>query len=204
MAKLSVLTWIGNAAAVLCGGWGAVTQQTQQAGCSRQAAYQQAQRVQQAVTEAQDEGPTRAVLLREVQELRAENRALWAWLEDSIDFPQTRQQQFVVTATALGLSLRQLVLLLAIVLPARVCPSRATVHRWVDQQAQRARRLLAVLDRACRSLVLTLCLDEIFCQRRPLLIGVEPHSMAWVLGVAAADRKGQTWSRALAAWPRVT
>ena len=62
MRKLSVLTWIGNAAAVLCGHWGAVTAQAHAAGCSRQAVYDQAQCVEQAVTEAQQSGPSRAAV----------------------------------------------------------------------------------------------------------------------------------------------
>jgi hypothetical protein len=44
-------------------------------------------------------------------------------------------------------------------------------------------------------------LDEIFCRRRPVLMGVEPHSLVWALGERAADRSGETWARALAAWP---
>src|SRR5437868_11483830 len=114
MATRSVLTWIGNAAAVLGGGWGAVARQTQQAGGSRPAAYQHAQRVHQAVRDAQPDGPTRAELLHEVQELRGENRALWAWLEQTIDFPQAKQQQFAVTAAAGGFSVRQIVAWLAL------------------------------------------------------------------------------------------
>jgi hypothetical protein len=204
MATLSVRTWIGNAAAVLCGGWGAVARQTQQAGCSRQVAYDHAQRVQQAVRDAQLDGPTRAELLHEVQELRAENRALWAWLEQTIDFPQAKQQQFAVTAAAWGFSVRQIVALLALLLAPGTGPSRARVSRWVTQYAQRASRLLVILDQACSTLVLVLCLDEIFCRRRPILVGVEPRSLTWVLGRRAVDRSGPTWCQALAAWPRVT
>jgi hypothetical protein len=73
----------------------------------------------------------------------------------------------------------------------------------VQQFARQAHRLLAVLDRACRPLVLCLCLDEIFFRRQPVLMGVEPHSMAWVLGVRAPDRSGPTWAQALAGWPEV-
>src|SRR6516162_2529442 len=49
MRKLSVVTWIGNAAAVLWGRWGDVSRQAETAGCSRQTVYQHARRVQQAV-----------------------------------------------------------------------------------------------------------------------------------------------------------
>jgi hypothetical protein len=53
------------------------------------------------------------------------------------------------------------------------------------------------LDQACRALVVTGCFDEIFFHGKPVLVGVEPHSMAWVLGEHAADRSGSTWNEAL-------
>lgn len=204
MAKLSVLTWIGNAAAVLSGRRGAITAHAQQAGCSRQAAYEHAQRVQHAVTDLHAGSPSREELLREREQLREENRQLWAALEQAIDFPEAKQRQFAAVAAALGLSLQQTLVLLAIVLPATCCPSRATLGRWVQQAAARASRLLLVLDRACRGLVRVLCLDEIFCHRRPVLVGVEPHSLTWLLGQRAPDRTGETWCRALLPWPRLT
>src|SRR5262249_54757778 len=76
-----------------------------------------------------------------------------------------------------------------------------TLGRWVQRAARRAGRLLQVLDRACQGLVVCLCLDEIFFRRRPVLMAVEPHSLAWVLGRRASDRSGPTWAQALAAWP---
>jgi hypothetical protein len=41
------------------------------------------------------------------------------------------------------------------------------------------------------------CFDEIFFHGKPVLVGVEPHSMAWVLGQHVADRSGATWKNAL-------
>src|SRR5262249_9179634 len=104
-------------------------------------------------------------------------------------------------ASAMGLSLTQILVLLAILLPAQRCPSRAALGRWVNQAARRASRLLVILDKACRPLVLCLCLDEIFFHRKPVLMAVEPHSMAWGLGQRAADRSGETWAKALQPWP---
>ena len=93
MAKLSILTWIGNAAAVLCGRRGDVTRQAQQAGCSRQAAYQHAHQVQQAVTELQAGGPSREELLRACQQLQEENQQLWDGPAEVGDGPPQQQQQ---------------------------------------------------------------------------------------------------------------
>jgi len=199
MLRLPLLTWIGNAAAVLCGTHGAVTGQARHAGCSRQAAYQHARRVQQAVAEDRDGTPSRAALLAQVQQLQEENRQLWQALEPTIDFPKPKQQQFAVTAAGLGLSVRQTVVLLTVLLGTRA-PRRATVGRWVLAGARRAGRLLQVLDRLCQALVVTLCLDEIFCRGQPLLVGVEPHSMACVLAQRAADCSGPTWAAALQPW----
>jgi hypothetical protein len=203
VTTLSVLTRIGNAFAALLGQHGDITQQAQEAGCSRQTVYDHADQVHQAVADAQLPGPSRAPLLEANQRLRDENRQLWDWLEQTIDCPEDKQRQFASTAAAYGLSLSQTLTLLAIVLPVSLRPSRATLGRWVQRETQRARRLLAVLDAACRPLVVCLCLDEIFFRRQPVLMGVEPHSMAWVLGERAADRSGDTWAQALAAWPEV-
>ncbi len=49
MLTLPVEEWIGNAAAVVSGAWGAVTRRAQHSGYSRTAIYQHAERVVQAV-----------------------------------------------------------------------------------------------------------------------------------------------------------
>jgi hypothetical protein len=200
---LSLRAWIGNAAAALCGRYGDVTQQAHSNGCSRQTVYDHAGKVQQAVADAQLPGPSREQLLEDNRRLRDDNRQLWQWLEEVLDCPQAKQRHFAVRAAALGLSLQQTLALLAILLPASQLPSRAALGRWVQAESRRAGRLLQALDRACQSLVLTLCLDEIFFHRKPVLMGIEPFSLAWVLGARAADRSGPTWAKALAAWPRV-
>ena len=182
MRRLSVPTWIGNAAAVLFGHWGDVTRQAETVGCSRQTVYQHAQRVPQAVVEQDGSGPTRQELLDENQALRRENRQLWNWLEHTIEFPKSQQRHFAVVAAAMGLSARQIAALLALILPGARGPGHATVRRWVHQEALKAGTLLKRLDRACKLLVTVACLDEIFFRRQPVLVAVEPQSMAWVLG----------------------
>jgi hypothetical protein len=203
VATLPLLTWIGNAAAALLGRRGAVTRQARQASCSRQTVYDHAAKVQHALRQARAPGPDRDALLREVRQLRQENRQLWDWLAEALECPKQKQRQFAVAAAALGLSLQQARSLLAILVPPPRCPSRATLGRWVQAAAGRAGAVLAVLDRACAGLARCLALDEIFCRRRPVPMGVEPHGLAWLLGARAADRSGATWAQALAAWPRV-
>lgn len=48
-----------------------------------------------------------------------------------------------------------------------------------------------------------LCLDEIFFHREPILMAVEPYSMAWVAGQRGPDRSGESWEKLLAHWPCV-
>jgi hypothetical protein len=105
-----------------------------------------------------------------------------------------------VTALAMGLSLNQILVLLAILLGAAAAPGRSTVHRWVQAAGIAAGAVLQRLDRAAQTLVLVGCLDEIFFRRRPVLVGIEPQSMVWFLGIKAVDRKGSTWSAALQPW----
>jgi hypothetical protein len=196
-----VVTWIGNAAAVLTGRWGDVTRQAEAAGCSRQIADQHARRVQQAV-EAQDgDGPTRQQLLNQIQELRRQNRQLWNWLEHTIELPKAKQRHFATVAAAMGFSSRQIARLLALLLPAALGPDHASVRRWVHQEAVKAGGLLKRLDGACKTWVTVACLDEIVFRRQPVLVAVEPQSLAWVLGQRASDRSGPTWAAALRDWP---
>jgi hypothetical protein len=197
MRTLSVLTWIGNAAAVLCGRHGSVTAQAQQASCSRQAAYEHAAKVTQAVEEAHLPGPTRAQLLAENQRLRQQLAQVQQHAADAIDLSKERQKQLATKASALGLSYTQTEELLAVLLPADRVPDHATIGRWVGQAARRAANLLRVLDQASQSHARTLCLDEIFFHGRPVLVAVEPASMAVLLCQRVANRQGQTWKEAL-------
>jgi len=200
MLKIPLASWIANAAACLRGQHGDVTLQAQAAGCSRQTAYDHAQKVQAAVEAEHADGPPRHQLLDQVQALRHENTQLWAWLEQTIDFPEARRQEFTITAAAMGLSLNQIGGLLAIVLGAAARPSRSALHRIVQAAGRRAGRVLTILDQQCGALILVGCLDEIFFHGRPVLVGVEPASRVWFLGARAADRSGPTWLKALRPW----
>jgi hypothetical protein len=200
MLKIPVATWIANAAACLSGAYGDVTRQADAARCSRQAVYDHAQKVQDAVLAEHAGGPTHDELIRENQHLRQENARLWDWLAQTVEFPASKQQQFTVTAAAMGLSLNQVLTLLDLILGTRARPGRGTLGRWVQAAGIAAGRVLKHLDRQCRALVLVGCLDEIFFHGRPVLVGVEPASMTWFLGHKADDRTGATWSQHLQQW----
>src|SRR4051794_23830479 len=200
MSKIPLAVWIANAAARLASTYGDVTRQAEAADCSRQTIYDHAQKVQAAVEVEHAGGPTHAELIQENDHLRQENARLWDWLAQAIEFPPGKRHEFTVTATAMGLSLNQALVLLAILVGTQARPGRATIQRWIKAAGQKATRALEHLDRQCRTSVLVGCLDEIFFRGRPVLVGVEPASMTWFLGHKADDRTGQTWCRQVQGW----
>jgi hypothetical protein len=200
MLKIPFATWIANAAAGLTGLYGDVTHQAEAADCSRQTVYDHAQKVQAALEAERQGGPTRGELLGQTNDLRRENTQLWGWLAQTVEFPPSRQREFTVTAAAMGLSLNQILVLMAMILGTKARPGRSTLHRWIKVAGHAAGRVLKSLDARCRALVLVGCLDEIFFHGRPVLVGIEPASLAWFLGQKADDRTGATWAKALHDW----
>lgn len=136
MKKLSVSTWICNAAAVLSGVFGAAARQARRAGCSRQTAYHHARKVRAALAECDGGGPTRDQLRQRLHRCENELRQLYDYADTLIDFPPSRRHEFAATASAMGLSTTHIAVLLAIVLPAAHAPSRSAVDRWL-QAAQK-------------------------------------------------------------------
>ena len=204
MVSVAIDVWIGNAAAVLSGCWGAVTRRAHETGDSRTSIYHHAQRVEQAVANEQGGGVSYEALWADNARLRADNEALWAAWAGAELLSEAKQHAFAATGSAMGLSLGQIITLLAIVLPHGALPSRATVGRWVAQASRQAGTLLALLDELCQRWVLVLCLDEIVFHREPILMAVEPHSMAWVAGQRSPDRSGESWcEQLLTHWPCV-
>ena len=142
MLTVPFVGWIANAAARFLGPRGAVTEQAQQAGCSRQCVYDHAQKVLAAVEAQHSGGPTREELIQENEVLRRENAQLWDWLDQTIEFPPDKRHEFTVTATAMGLSLNQVLVPLALILGRQACPGRSTMHRWIKAAGQAAGRVL--------------------------------------------------------------
>jgi hypothetical protein len=157
MFKLSVRTWILNAAAVFSGRHGAVTRQAEQAGCSRQTVYQHAHKLeQQLAAEPAADSPT---------EERSGPGAVAApepAAGPCVLLDKDKLKEMATTAFAMGLSLRQIEDLLGVLLPAEEVPDHSTLGHWVQAEAGRAGAVLAALDPACADRVDTLALDEIF------------------------------------------
>jgi hypothetical protein len=89
---------------------------------------------------------------------------------------------------------------MVILLGPKASPSRSIIHRWTQAAGRAATWVLKQLDQRCKALVLMGCLDEIFFNGRPVLVGVEPHSMVWFLGKKAQDHQASTWFTELRPW----
>ena len=145
MITLSPRDLVRNAAAVFSRTYGAVTRRAEQAGCSRQALYDQARRIEERL-----QTPHRAPVAPP-PDLGAP--------PDAID--HDTRVRFAVTAFALGISTRQIERLLAILAPDDG-PDHSTIGRWVADHARKATAILAVLDPASAPHVTVACLDEVF------------------------------------------
>jgi hypothetical protein len=197
VATLPTVVRIGNAAAVLCGAHGDVTARARAAACSRQAAYLHADAVLEAVRQARQPGPDREALRQQAADLRRAVAHLRRQEADGVDLGPQRLRGFVACAAAMGLSLNQTEGLRALLLPPGRAPDRSSLGRRVQQAADRAGRLPAVLEAIARPLTDTLCADESFFHGRPVLVGVEPPSFAALLCRRADDRTAATWQQAL-------
>ena len=159
MLSLAIPSWIHNAAAALCGRYGAVTDRAKQAACSRQTVYNDGHRL---VGQSTDEDSKSQKLQAEVERLKAERDQLRQQLEDAVVVGPEELERFAVTSHAMGASLRQTEELLRLLLPGERVPDHATLGRWTKAAGQRAGAVLQVLDPLCAPAVQTLAVDEIF------------------------------------------
>ena len=145
MTTLSLRDLVRNAAAVFSGCYGAVTRRAEQAGCSRQTLYEHARQIERRLQ-------PRPPPSRPRSPPRSRRRPL-------LDEPTRRR--LAVTAFAMGISTRQIEDLLRVLLPDDG-PDHSTIARWVEDEAEKAGRLLETLDAECIPKVRTLAVDEIF------------------------------------------
>jgi len=158
MVRLSFFERIGNAAAVLSKRWGGVTRRAGEAGCSRQATYKNAARLGRSL-ELLETHPDLEAILQENERLARENQTL---RKEAVRVSEDCQQEFAVTASAMGISVTQVSTLLGIVLPDSKCPGRTKIGDWIKKWAIQAGEILRVVDPVCHQHVGEACLDEIF------------------------------------------
>ncbi len=159
MIRLPIPTWIRNAAAALSGCRGAVSEQAEAEGCSRQTVYDHAHKVEERLAQRdQVIADQRAKIAR----LTTESADLQKRLRQSTVIDREALQRFAIVGQGMGISLRQTEELLATLLPEDRVPDHATMGRWTQAAGKRAAEVLAVLDPLCAKEVRTLCIDEIF------------------------------------------
>lgn len=159
MIKLPIRTWIRNAGAAFSGQHGAVSEQAEAEGCSRQTVYDHGHKVEERLAERDREiADQRAEIVR----LKAENDELQKRLVQSTVIDGEVLRRFAIVGQAMGISLRQGEELLGTLLPEDRIPDHATMGRWTQAAGRRAGEVLAVLDPLCAGSVETVCADEIF------------------------------------------
>jgi hypothetical protein len=205
MDILPLYQQIATAHLVFNGAHGEVTRQARLQNVSRQRLYRQAHRVAVALDGSQQ--PAHLEALREqLQQAHTHREARQHQQRWQVPVPPQRQAQFACTAQAEGVSLPVSRRLLAILLGAQT-PSVAQLGRWTRRAGQHAGRLLAVLDEHSRPRIREAAADEIFVNRYPILMVVEPQSLCWQTGRLARHRDGTTWAaelRPLTALEQVT
>jgi hypothetical protein len=161
MFKLSPRTWILNAAAVFAGRRGAVAGRAELSGCSRETVYEHARKVEQRLV-GESAAEDIASLRAECQRLQAVIAGLNRQPEGRTLIDKAKLRELVITASAMGVSLRQIEDLLGVLLGAGEAPDHSTLGRWVREASERAGAVLEALDAAAASRVRTLAVDEIF------------------------------------------
>jgi hypothetical protein len=203
MLNIPTALRIANAAAVLDGPRGSVTQRAQQQGLSRQSLYRDTQSLVQ-LLQQHDKPPQLQTLRDQLQRLRCRLDELQAFLADAVRIDDDCLAAFASTAQAEGVSLPVARRLLGPLLAkpwdqasARKnrLPSVARLGRWSRAAGCRASALLAVLDEFSRPRVEQAAPDEIFFGNKPCLMVVEQHSLCWVSGRLAPRRDGEEWAK---------
>ena len=199
--RLSVLSWIGNAAAVLFGKHGDITAQARQAvhppGCLRTRRQGSTGRRPSPASGARPRPTARRTSgsAHQLKDLQRQLRHQQRRQDDRVELGRDHSDGGRYPA-AMGLSLNQIEDTFALLLPKGRAPDRSTVGHWVAAEHQ-AGRVLPALDALARPRAETMALDEIFFRRQPCLVGVEPASMALLLCQRSADRTAATWKQAL-------
>jgi hypothetical protein len=202
---------IANAAAVLHGPHGAVTQHASQLGLSRQALYRDTQAVLHTL-DGHDSRQQRQQLRDQVAALRQRVAFLQDLLADAFLLDDDRLAAFASTAQAEGVSLPVCRRLLAVLLDKPVAdepaqkrqpPSVAQLGRMTQEAGRRCAALLAVLDEFSRPRVEQVAADEIFFGKKPCLMVVEQHSLCWVSGRLAESRRGEEWAKEFRQLPQL-
>jgi hypothetical protein len=202
---------IANAAAVLEGPHGQVTQRAQRLGLSRQALYRDTHAVLHTL-DGHDTQRQLQLLHDQADALRRRVAELQDLRDNAFLLDNDRLAAFASTAQAEGVSLPVCRRLLAVLMNQPVAPSAAQkrqppsvaqLGRMTQKTGRRCAALLAVLDDCSRKGVEQVAADEIFFGKKPCLMMVEQHSLCWVSGRLAENRSGEQWAHEFRQLPRL-
>lgn len=211
MSSLPPQLRIANAAAVLEGPHGQVTQRARRLGLSRQALYRDTQAILHAL-DGHDSQRQLQQLRDHADALRRRVAELQDLLANAFLLDEDRLAAYASSAQAEGVSLpvcrRLLVVLMGkpVAEPAaqkRQPPSVAQLGRLTQETGRRCAALLAVLDDFSRPRIEQAAADEIFFGKKPCLMMVEQHSLCWVSGRLADSRSGVEWAQEFRQLPQL-
>jgi len=159
MLTVPIRSWLYDAAAVLSGRYGAVTERAATAGCSRQSVYNHAEALEDRLAQRDAE---LAQVRAELAATRTERDLLRTAVQRQLVVQPDGLRRFAIVCQAQGVSSRQAEELLGTLLAATDVPDHSTLGRWAAAAAQQATAVLAELDPLCHADVATVCVDEIF------------------------------------------
>jgi hypothetical protein len=159
MFTVPIRSWLCDAAAVLSGRYGAVTERAAAAGCSRQTVYNHAQAADDRLGQRDAD---LAQVHAELAATRTERDRWQAAAQRQLVVQPDGLRRFAIVCQAQGVSSRQAEELLGTLLAAKDVPDHSTLGRWAAAAAQQATAVLAELDPLCHAGVATVCVDEIF------------------------------------------
>ncbi len=189
---------IASAFFVLHGQYGDVTRYAQQRRVSRQWIYCEAQTLQHALANAQQQSEHLRQQLRQAHQQVA---ALQAQLAQAVVLDAHKQEQLACVGQARGVTLRDCHELLEVLIPGQTL-SVAELGRRTQAAGKKAGALLAVLDEVARQNVREAAADEIYV-KDPVLMVVEPESLCWLSGRRSDDVSGEAWAKEFAPLPNL-
>jgi hypothetical protein len=180
---------IASAYFVIFGRYGDVTRHAQQRGVSRQWIYHEAQTLQQATLEKQQQQIQylQAQLSQAQQTIAAQEQRLAV----SVVLDDDKQAELASFSQGRGISLPDCWALVDLLIPGKG-RSVATLGRRAQAAGKQAGPLLKVLDEFTRARVRDAAADEIYvCD--PVRMVVEQESLCWVSGNLADSVDGKGW-----------
>jgi hypothetical protein len=189
MTTVSSQQPIASAYFVIFGGYGDVTRHAQARGVSRQWIYHEAQTLQQAARDQQQQKihDLQAQLSQAQQQIAAQEQRLAV----SVVLDDDKQAELASFGQARGVSLPDCQALVDVLIPGKGL-SVATLGRRTQAAGKQAGALLKIFDEFTRARVRDVAADEIYV-RDPVRMVVEQESLCWVCGRLADSVDGQGW-----------